>query len=56
MLVAVGGRTELLPADDLRTGELARAAEGGGPALLDHLEARLAAREAAGSVLIVELR
>jgi hypothetical protein len=56
LLVAVGGSSELLPADDLRGGELARAAEGGGPALLDHLEARLAARSDAGSALVVELR
>lgn len=56
VLVAFGGASELLPAADLRKGELATAAEGGGPALLDHLEARLSAREGEGSVLIVELR
>jgi len=56
VLVAVGDGSELLSADDLKRGELAKAAEGGGPALLDHLEARLRARDGKGSVLIVELR
>jgi hypothetical protein len=37
-------------------GELWRAAEGGGPAVLDYLEARLATEPEAGIALIVELR
>jgi hypothetical protein len=37
-------------------GELAKAVEAGGPALLDHLEALLTSAPAAGSALIVELR
>jgi hypothetical protein len=53
LLVAGPGGTRA--ADDLRSG-LARAAEDGGPALLDHLEARLAAASLAGSALIMELR
>ncbi len=43
-------------ADDLAGGTLWRMADGGGPALLDHLEARLRESEAASATLIVEVR
>jgi hypothetical protein len=56
VVVAAAGEPGPYSAEDFRGGEVWRVAEGGGPALLDHLEARLAASDAAGSALIVELR
>jgi hypothetical protein len=56
VLLAAGGSMSLLAAEDPKGAELARAAEGGGPALLDHLEALLTSRPVAASALVVELR
>jgi hypothetical protein len=56
VIVAALGEPGPYSAEDFRSGEVWRVAEGGGPALLDHLEARLASSEGAGSALIVELR
>jgi hypothetical protein len=56
VIIAALGEPGPYSAEDFRSGEVWRVAEGGGPALLDHLEARLASSDQAGSALIVELR
>jgi hypothetical protein len=56
VLLAAGGAASLLAAEDPKRAELVRAAEDGGPSLLDHLEALMNAHPAPGSALVVELR
>jgi hypothetical protein len=55
LLLALGSLRSLVRDASARA-ELGRAAEGGGPGLLDHLEAVLSARPEAASALVVELR
>jgi hypothetical protein len=55
VLLLASGVLRALSADPAGRGELARAAEGGGPGLLDHLEGALT-RPALGAALVVELR
>jgi len=55
-VVVVAAGYVATPAERAPGGDLWRAAEGGGPALLDYLEARLASEATAGAALIVELR
>jgi hypothetical protein len=55
LLLATGGLRALV-SDGASRAEVGRAAEGGGPGLLDHLTAFLSARPEAASALVVELR
>lgn len=55
LFLATGGLRALVR-DAAARAELARAAEGGGPGLLDHLETVLSTRPEAASALVVELR
>jgi len=56
VLLLARGALESLAREPRERAEMARAAEGGGPGLLDHLEAVMNARPEPGSALVVELR
>jgi len=56
VVVVAVGEPAPYSAAEFRSGEVWKVAEGGGPALLDHLEARLASWNGSGAALIVELR
>jgi hypothetical protein len=57
VVVVTVGEPAPYSASEFGSGEVWRVAEGGGPALLDHLEARLASwNGGTGVALIVELR
>jgi len=56
LICSAGGEGREALAQDVKEGALVRAAEGGGPALLDHLESRVALDPAPFAALIADLR